>query len=170
MMFTELEIALWACLNDKKLAKKPETCTIRMAYNRLIMTAFFTKKRMCSEEHFKIFEAFFAHNFPSFMGKYTEWDLLEAPDDSEFSMKVVNTKYKQLNKRYIEGDQRDLIDFNYEVDMLEAENHRRDVLTTGGTYLQDRLHEVSNEDSDSRLKARRNKDNEPQTLQQPQMP
>lgn len=66
------------------------------------MTAYFVKKYLSDEETHNIIEAFFSSNFPQFIGKHTEWLLLNEPDLSKINAVMLNDKLKEYKAKYEE--------------------------------------------------------------------
>lgn len=64
------------------------------------MTGFFIKKSLAEKETGEAIEAFFRQNFPQFIGKYTEWSLLNEPDLSKINGIFLNNKFKELKEDY----------------------------------------------------------------------
>ena len=64
------------------------------------MTGFFIKKSISDREVSQAIESFFKLNFPSFMGKFTEWSLLGEPILSEIKGAQINNKLKELKEVY----------------------------------------------------------------------
>ncbi len=102
---------------------------VRTILNNLLMTAYFSKKFMLDEEEFGPFEKFFYHNFPKFAGKFSEWHLLEEPDAQTIKFSKINKQYNELSRSYNGEDANRLFDFNHEVDLLEEEHMKKDIMT-----------------------------------------
>jgi len=64
--------------------------TVQAIRSRLMMTAFYTKQKMSGEKTEAAVQAFFSHYFDYFIGKHTDWLLLNEPDTSKISPKILN--------------------------------------------------------------------------------
>ncbi|CDW83815.1 UNKNOWN [Stylonychia lemnae] len=141
MMMREFEILLWACLNSQEYLKdiinKPDAQ--KNIQYRILMTAFFLKEKFSSPQECDSIKAYLGKHFQNFMGKYTtEWLILEEPDLSMITPKVLNAKFCELKKiyekkRYVEkinddDDDDHNKDFNKMVDELGEEINRVDQL------------------------------------------
>ena len=96
------------------------------------MTAYCIKKYLSDEETHTIIEAFFSSNFPQFIGKHTEWLLLNEPDLTKINAVMLNDKLKEFKSLYEEMMQRpddhkfEEDDFNKLVEQLGEEHIRID--------------------------------------------
>lgn len=103
MMMREFEILLWACLNSKEylndIIGKPNSLSSLLT--RLMMTAFYIKEKFSPQQESECIKAFWSQNFQYFLGKYTtEWLILEEPDLTKITPKVLNSKFIELKKLY----------------------------------------------------------------------
>lgn len=64
------------------------------------MTAFYTKTKMSGEKTELAIQAFFSMYFDFFIGKHTDWLLLNEPDISKITPVLLNRKMKSLMKTY----------------------------------------------------------------------
>lgn len=55
-----------------------------------MMTAFYTKQKLSSEKTEAAIQAFFSQYFDYFIGKHTDWLLLNEPDISKVTPCVLN--------------------------------------------------------------------------------
>lgn len=103
------------------------------------MTAFYLKEKFSSPQECDSIKAYLGKHFQNFMGKYTtEWLILEEPELSKITPKVLNAKFCELKKiyektRYVEkinddDDDDQNKDFNKMVDELGEEINRVDLL------------------------------------------
>jgi len=103
MMLREFDILIWSCLNIKELVFKVlnEKDAQKSLLTRLLMTAFYLKEKLSQKEDGEAIKAFFAKNFPQFLGKYTtEWLILEEPDLKKITPKILNTRFCELKNIY----------------------------------------------------------------------
>lgn len=133
-MLNELEICYWACLNDKKLYDSWRENDQKAVMNRLLMTAYITKRNNSSEETVNCCEAFFRHNYNGFLSRFRDWQLFEDYDDKKVTIKELNKKFAALHKYYSDENNKELVDYNYEVDMLDEEHRKKDQVNTRFSY------------------------------------
>ena len=69
--------------------------------NHLINTAYYTKRKLTTDEEFQPLAAFFDHHFAMFKGKHTDWLLLSEPD-KEITPVILNSRYSELLTMYDE--------------------------------------------------------------------
>ena len=100
LMLREYEILFWVALNTKKdidqeikehrQDKNAETMTMSTIRSRLMMTAFYTKQKLSQDSTEQAINAFFWYYFDYFIGKYTDWLLLNEPDINSISPASLN--------------------------------------------------------------------------------
>lgn len=137
-MLREFEILFWIALNQRKdieklvlefkAEKSAENLTVQAIRSRLMMTAFYTKTKLSSERTEQAVNAFFGQYFDYFIGKHTDWLLLNEPDVSQLTPAVLNGINKMLMKTYqtklrrqFEGKHAEFIDLNSIVANISAE-------------------------------------------------
>lgn len=138
-MFREYEIAFWASLNTEDDINKikqeyasesnAESTIIQAIRSRITMTAFYTKQKISGEKTEKAVQAFFSNHFDYFIGKHTDWLLLNEPEINITPM-VINKTTKDLTNIYhkhiakkestLDNDQ---LDLNHVVAMISEEKH-----------------------------------------------
>lgn len=64
------------------------------------MTGFYIKKTLSDQETSESVEAYFRTHFPQFIGKHTEWLLLNEPELTWINPCSLNSQYKQLRSIY----------------------------------------------------------------------
>ena len=133
-MMNELEICYWAALNDVELYDLWRENDSKAIMNRLLMTGYITKRNSSSEESQRCCEAFFRHNYGGFLSRFRDWQLLEDYDDKKITMHEVNKKFVALNKFYTDANNKELVDYNYEVDMLDEEHRKKEQVSTRFNY------------------------------------
>ena len=67
-----------------------------------MMTAFYTKQKLSDERTEAAIQAFFSHHFDYFIGKHTDWLLLNEPDTSKLTPMALNGTKLELSKLYQE--------------------------------------------------------------------
>lgn len=123
MMMREFELIMWACLNSKEHLQKFSTMAEPQVQllKRLMMTAFYIKEHMSPKLEFECIKAFWVQNFQCFYGKYTtDFLMLEEPDLTVITPKVLNDKFMELKKIY--EKQRMLEKFNDDEDDANDQN------------------------------------------------
>lgn len=98
------------------------------------MTAYVTKKSNASEEAAKCCEAFFIHNYAGFLSRFRDWQLMEEYDEKKITVREINKKFGALSKYFSDSNNKELIDYNYEVDMLDEEHRKKDQVNTRFNY------------------------------------
>ena len=99
------------------------------------------KRQLNDLDHFLIFEAFFKQYRPDILDAfYIKFkDYRRRIPDVERSLQNLNLHYRVLCRPFDSGAEKDIKDFNYEVDALEDEHIRPDVVTTKVTPLQEKI-------------------------------
>jgi hypothetical protein len=130
----EMEISYWGCLNDKTQYNSWRENDQKSIMNRLLMTAYVSKKNIAAEDTSRCCEAFFRHNYSGFLNKFSDWSLMEDFDDKKVTVQAVNKKFVAFNKYYTDANNKELVDYNYEVDMLDEEHRKKDQVNTRFVY------------------------------------
>lgn len=65
-----------------------------------MMTAFYSKQKLSDERTEAAIQAFFNHHFDYFIGKHTDWLLLNEPDTSQLSPMTLNGIKLELSELY----------------------------------------------------------------------
>jgi len=99
-MLREFELFFWVSLNReedikaviKEFRNEPnaEQMTVQAIRSRLMKTAYYTKQKLSPEKTEAAIQAFFSHYFDYFIGKHTDWLLLNEPDISKITPCVLN--------------------------------------------------------------------------------
>ena len=110
LLMREFEVIFWASLNqaedieaivkENEKEPNPETITIQAIRSHLMMTAFYTKQKLSDERTEAAIQAFFSHHFDYFIGKHTDWLLLNEPDTSKLTPMALNSTKLELSKLY----------------------------------------------------------------------
>jgi len=103
-MFREFELVIWSCfsLPNKiwslvdEYAELRSSERVKQLLNHLVNTAYYCKRQLTSEEDFQAFKTFFNNYFQIFEGKHTEWQLLNEPDISTITPRVINLRFEEL--------------------------------------------------------------------------
>lgn len=64
------------------------------------MTGYHIKKTLSDEDSANAISFFFSEHFPQFIGKHTEWLLLNEPDLDKIDAIMLNTNLKELKHIY----------------------------------------------------------------------
>ena len=164
LMFNDFEIIIWMIWLRMLTLPEDEN----MLVDFIQMMALFVKQDNNQADHYNIYDNFYAHNHPEF---YEKFKSQEKPQIILTSSNI-NEYYKQLTKTFEYKQEKELKDYNFEVDALEAEHDKRDVHTTtkfDEEKLQkmkeeaDRSNKVNNHGKKSNIKA------EPKVEKEPKM-
>lgn len=105
LMLREYEVLFWVALNQKKdidqIVDEYKTekgneeelavqAVVQAIRSRLMMTAFYTKQKMSTERTETAVHTFFCHYFDFFIGKHTDWLLLNEPEISAITPASLN--------------------------------------------------------------------------------
>lgn len=100
----EFELVMWSCFSKPVRIKEivaenqdaPEDFIEKQIINHLVNTAYYCKQQVTPEREFEAFKAFFNSHFKIFEGRHTEWLLLNEPDLSQLTPKIINQRYEEL--------------------------------------------------------------------------
>ena len=87
-MMREFETIFWVCLNTKEeidkiiqnTQVKSAVATTQNIRSRLVMTAYYTKQKLCDQRGEEAISKFFVHNFDQFVSKHAAWQNNEKED------------------------------------------------------------------------------------------
>ena len=119
-MLNDFEIMIWA-IYLKETAKN-----MNDFIDYLDISALFVKKDLNEPDVFKIFETFLAHNHYETYQRYTK----SSKPQVALTLRRINFYHMTLLAPFESTKDKEIQDFNYEVDALEDEHVRREVHTT----------------------------------------
>lgn len=119
-MLNDFEIMIWA-IYLKETAKNMSDFI-----EYLDISALFVKKDLNEPDVFKIFETFLAHNHYETYQRYTK----SSKPQVALTLRRINFYHMTLLAPFETSKDKEIQDFNYEVDALEDEHVRREVHTT----------------------------------------
>jgi hypothetical protein len=120
LMFNDFEILIWAIYLKETLMNREDL----VAY--LSTSGMFVKKDLNEPDVFKIFETFLAHNHYDTYEKYAN----ASKPQVTLTLKRINYYHMTLLAPFEISRDKEVQDFNFEVDALEDEHVRREVHTT----------------------------------------
>lgn len=121
-MMNDFEVILWVIW--LKLVPFPEQESKVVDFLQII--ALYVKQENNDKALYKIFETFYSHNYPEFFARFRN----SPKPDVKLSSADINKHFKTLNKTFEYKTEKEIKDYNYEVDALEAEHDKREVHTT----------------------------------------
>lgn len=119
-MLNDFEILIWAIYLKETILNRNDFI------DYLSTSALFVKKDLNEPDVFKIFETFFAHNHYDAYAKYASSNKPQVT----LTLRRINFYNMTLLAPFEVQNDKDIQDFNYEVDALEDEHIRREVHTT----------------------------------------
>lgn len=146
LMLNDFEIMIWSIYLKETASHRPDFI------DYLDVSAMFVKKDLNEPDVFKIFETFLAHNHYDTYARYAS----SSKPQVTLTLRRINFYHMTLLAPFDEQRDKEIQDFNYEVDALEDEHVRREVHTTKivaeeeEAPPQNEPSEVSNEQSESR--------------------
>lgn len=121
-MMNDFEIIVWMIW--LKLVPFPDSGSKIVDFLQII--ALFVKQDNNEKSLYKVFETFYSHNYPEFFARFKN----SQKPEIKLSSADINQHYKSLTKNFEYHKEKEIKDFNYEVDALEAEHDKREVHTT----------------------------------------
>lgn len=147
LMLNDFEILIWAIyLKETAIGRKD-------LIEYLDISAMFVKKDLNESDVFKIFETFLAHNHHDIYTKYAS----SSKPQVTLTLKRINFYHMTLLAPFETHRDKEIQDFNYEVDALEDEHVRREVHTTKVIVEDDNDIPVKNEPSENSIANNSNK-------------
>lgn len=120
LMLNDFEIMIWAIYIKETAFSRPDFIEY------LDVSAMFVKRTLNEPDVFKIFEAFLAHNHPDTFSRYA----LSSRPQITLTLRRINFYHMTMLAPFDSQRDKEIQDYNYEVDALEDEHARREVHTT----------------------------------------
>jgi len=120
LMLNDFEIMIWAIYLKETAFNRPDFIEY------LDISAMFVKKDLNEPDVFKIFETFLAHNHYDTYARYAS----SSKPQVTLTLRRINFYHMTLLAPFEVQRDKEIQDFNYEVDALEDEHVRREVHTT----------------------------------------
>lgn len=102
MLFREFDIVMWASMNSEPNINKilkmgaNKDNNIKNIHLRLLNTAYSLKTRFAEDKVNMAIQAYFSVEHPLFLGKYTQWSLLEDNDSIDIEPLELNKIFMTL--------------------------------------------------------------------------
>jgi len=153
LMLNDFEILIWAIYLKETALNRDDLI------DYLDVSAMFVKKDLNESDVFKIFETFLAHNHHNVYNKYAN----SSKPQVTLTLKRINYFHMTLLEPFEQHKDKEIQDFNYEVDALEDEHVRREVHTTKVVIDEETEQKAKNEQSENSYANASNKDTNKRT-------